>query len=112
MNRWRRWLQYNFFRSETGYKGGKYRMAVVGKNVFLELGVSGNMNLARTMVREVVRLIVGVHAVFLGGDMAVIYIKQDPAVGEFDNLGKKFASHQEYCIFRFPQANCAIAVAP
>jgi hypothetical protein len=59
----------------------EYRMIMGVQDVFLELGVAGNVNLSNAIVRDVVQVIVGIETVVLGRDVDVIYIKQDSAVG-------------------------------
>ena len=70
--------------------GIEHRMIVGIEDVFLELGVAGDVNLPDTMMRDVVQIIVGIEAVVFGRDVDVIYIEQDSAVGQFRDFAEKF----------------------
>ena len=61
----------------------EYRMIVRIQDVFLELGVAGDVNLPDTMVRDVVQVIVRIETMVFGRDIDVINVQKNSAVGQF-----------------------------
>lgn len=64
---------------------------VVGiEDVFFEFGMAGDMHLADAFVRDVVEVVVGVEGMVLGGDVDVVDVEEDAAVGKFSDFREKF----------------------
>src|ERR1700756_721331 len=74
----------------------EYRMIMRIQDVLFELGMAGDMNLTNPMVRDVIKVVVGIETVILRGDVNVVYIEQDPAIRQFNY----FAEELPFCHFR------------
>ena len=61
-------------------------MIVRVENVFFVFAVPGDMNLPDAIVRDVVQIIVWIEAVVLAGDVDVVHIQQNAAVGPLDDF--------------------------
>ena len=67
--------------------GIEHRVIVRIQNVFFELGMTGNMDLADPMMRNVVQIIVRIKTVVLRRNVDVIDIEQNPASAAPGDLG-------------------------
>ena len=68
----------------------EHGMIVRVEDVFLELGVAGDVDLANAMVRHVVQVIVGIESVVLGRDINVIHVEKNAAVRPLDDFAQEF----------------------
>ncbi len=66
--------------------GIEYRVIVGVEDVFFKLRVAGDVNLRDTLCRNAVDVIEGVEAVILRGDVDIVHVEQDAAVGGFDDF--------------------------
>ena len=74
----------------------EHGMIVRVQNVFLELGVARDVNLANAMMRHVVQVLVGIERVVLGRNINVIDVEKDPAIRPLYDFAQEFP----FCHFR------------
>jgi len=68
----------------------EHGMIVRVQNVFLELGMTRDVNLANAMMRHVVQVLVGIERVVLGRNINVIDVEKDPAIRSLYNFAQEF----------------------
>src|SRR6516162_11121070 len=68
----------------------EHGMIVRVQNVFLELGMTCDVNLADAMMRHVVQVIIGIERVVLGRNVNVIDVEKDPAIRALYNFAQEF----------------------
>src|SRR6202007_698563 len=71
-------------------------MIVRVQNVFLELGMTRDENLANAMMWHVVQVLVGIERVVLGRNINVIDVEKDPAIRPLYDFAQEFP----FCHFR------------
>jgi hypothetical protein len=59
------------------------------EKVLFELRMTGDMDLANPIMRNVVEIIVRTKIVVLRRNVNVVYVQQDPAVGQFDHFAQE-----------------------
>jgi len=68
----------------------EHRMIVRIENILLELRMPRDVNLSDPMRRDIVQVFVGIEIVVFRGDINVVHVEQNPAVGSLDHFGEKF----------------------
>ena len=64
-------------------------MIVRVEDIFFVFAVAGDVHLADAMVGDLVQVIVGVESVVFAGDVDVVDVQQNSAVGQFDHFGQE-----------------------
>ena len=69
--------------------GVEHGVVVGVEDVLFKFGMAGDVELADAVVRDITEVFVGIEVVVLGGDVDVVDVEEDAAVGLFDDFGEE-----------------------